>query len=104
MNWKKQFKTQKNESFSHNMWFYSKKPLSKPRQIVGVIPENPQAKIHEVIKRNNNEKQGRRSNQQRIKEIREKLVASCQLPTIEATFSIQLNTLNETHFLQYERV
>ena len=55
-----------------------KETIMKTRKAktIGVIPENHQAKIHEVIKRNINEKWGRRSNQQRINEIGEKLVAS----------------------------
>ena len=53
-----------------------------------VFLDNPRAKIHETIKKTGNEKCGRRSNQQCIKDIGEKLVASGHFSTIKATFSI----------------
>ena len=53
-----------------------------------VCSDNPRAKIHETIKKTSNEKCGRRSNYQRIKDIGEKLVASGNFSTIKATFSI----------------
>ena len=53
-----------------------------------VFSDNPRDKIHETIKKTGNEKCGRRSNQQCIKDIGEKLVASGKFSTIKATFSI----------------
>ena len=53
-----------------------------------VCSDNPRAKIHETIKKTGNEKRGRISNQRRIKDIGEKLVASGHFSTIKETFSI----------------
>ena len=60
--------------------------------MLGIGMDSSVSKIHETIKREGNEKRGRRSNHQRIKDIGEKLVASGNFLTIEAAFSISCKT------------
>ena len=55
---------------------------------LGVGNKNPGIKIHETIKKLGSERNEIRSNQQCIKHIGEKLVASRQFPTREAAFSL----------------
>ena len=70
--------------------FLLKEAIIKTRKTksLGVGTKNSGTKIHEVIKKSGNERRGRRSKQQRIKDIGEKLVTSRKFPTIEVEFVV----------------